>query len=103
VLTERLTTFLNGLWLTGGVGKLALRRSGPDGGRDDPFGRRKLATYLGAQTWHRFRTGRTPARDAQQWRLVLLLVAALSLAAGLWGVWCEFQTAPGTPPAELSE
>ena len=55
-------------------------------GRDQ----RKLATYLGAGTAHRFgRKGRITVSQAH-WRIRLFVAGALLLLLCVWSVWREF-------------
>ena len=52
--------------------------------------RRKLATYLGAGTAHRFgRKGRITVTQAH-WRIRLFVAGALLLLVCAWSVWHEF-------------
>jgi hypothetical protein len=50
----------------------------------------KLATYLGAQTAHRFRRKGRLTTTQQSWRVRLFVVAGVLGFICLWSVWREF-------------
>ena len=49
----------------------------------------KLATYLGAQTYHRFRSKKRISEPGKERRAQLILLAIILLVLALLGVWYE--------------
>ena len=47
-------------------------------------------TYLGARTVHRFESGRVGSNGLLRYRVRFLLLAAVILSVGAWGMWREF-------------
>lgn len=51
---------------------------------------KKLATYLGVRTAHRFQRGNRMTASEAQWRVRLFVFACIIGLIGLWSIWREF-------------